>query len=44
MIVAFTSGPDALRATLGGEPTTVELLQHVRDEIEAKARPFGPQQ
>ncbi|MFB1298726.1 hypothetical protein ACAG24_024770 [Mycobacterium sp. pW049] len=45
MMVAFTSGPDALRETLGREPTTVELLQYVRDEIEAKSLPFGcPQQ
>lgn len=42
MIVALTSGPAALAAILGREPTTAELLKYVGDEVAAKSRPFGP--
>ncbi|WP_238964029.1 hypothetical protein KN248_019670 [Mycobacterium paraintracellulare] len=42
MLTALISGPAALAATLGREPTTVELLEYVRDELALKSRPFGP--
>jgi len=43
MMIAFITGPQVLRATLGREPTTAELLQYLHDEVEAKSLPFGPQ-
>lgn len=43
MVVAFLEGPRVLQETLGREPTTVELLQYLHDELESKSLPFGPQ-
>lgn len=42
IMVGFVLGPPVLRQRLGRDPTAVELLGYVKDEVAAKSPPFGP--
>jgi hypothetical protein len=42
MMMGFIQGPAILRERLGHEPSSLDLLQYIRDEIAFKGREFGP--